>query len=96
MEDREANVREVESKEEEYGQVHDLVKKLFVEEGLLENVGLGSKLALVKIITGARNRNAEFDVEVLVELALLTILLEVLVLENALGKVLELGFEVRL
>ena len=42
-----------------------------VEEGRLENIGLTFELVLAEVVTGFRNRNAEFDVEVLVELALL-------------------------
>ena len=63
---------------------------------MLENVGLALKLVLVNAVTGARNRNADFDVEFVGEFAFRMKYLEVLVVGNALEEVLELKFEVRL
>ena len=94
-EDREANVRKLAVEEEDEKRIRELVNVLLVEEGLLEDVGLVSKLALVEIVTGARNRNAELDVEALGELAFRIKHLKVLV-GNVLEEVLELKFEVRL
>ena len=94
-EDREANVRKLAVEEEDEKRIRELVNVLLVEEGLLEDVGLVSKLALVEVVTGARNRNAELDVEALGELAFRIKHLKVLV-GNVLEEVLELKFEVRL
>ena len=96
MEDREDNVRNVVGEEAKEERIRELVKVLPVEKALLENVGLALNVVLVNAVTGARNRNAEFDDEVLGELAFRIKHLEVLVVGNALEEVLELKLEVRL
>ena len=93
-EDREANVRKLAVEEEDEKRIRELANVLLVEDGLLEDVGLVSKLALVEVVTGARNRNAELDVEALGELAFRIKHLKVLV-GNVLEEVLELKLEIR-
>ena len=90
MEDREAKVRErVGGEKDDEKHVNEFLKMHLVEDGLV------LKLVLLEIVAGIRNRNAELDAEVLVELALPAIHLEVLVLGNAFEEVLELKCEIR-
>ena len=62
---------------------------------LLVNVGRVRKPVLENLVQGVRHRNAELDIDVLMELLCSLMYFEVLVLENALDEVLELESEIR-